>query len=79
MIVWLFAPPVKSECKNRATTWLTLHFQHSFNFQYFLRFSGIFPVVKGQRWASDWTWIGLGLDNDEFCWIWIGSGLQIAP
>jgi len=28
-----------------------------------------------KRWALDWTWIGLDLDYDEFCWFWIGSGL----
>ena len=28
-----------------------------------------------QRWALDWTWIGLNPDYDEFCWFWIRSGL----
>jgi len=27
-----------------------------------------------QRWA--WTWIGLGPDDDEFCWFLIGSGVE---
>jgi len=28
-----------------------------------------------QRWALDWTWIGLDPDYDKMCWIWVGSGL----
>jgi len=28
-----------------------------------------------QRWALDWTWVGLDPDYDEFCWFWNGSGM----
>jgi len=28
-----------------------------------------------ERWALDWTWIGLDPDYSKFCGIWIGSGL----
>ena len=31
-----------------------------------------------QRWALYWTWIGLDPGYSKFCWIWIGSGLQIS-
>ena len=31
-----------------------------------------------QRWALDWIWIVLDLGYSKFCWIWIGSGLQIS-
>jgi len=30
-------------------------------------------VSAGQRWAFDWTWIGLDQDYSKFCWIWTGS------
>jgi len=29
----------------------------------------------GQRWALDWTWIGLDADYSKICWIWIESEL----
>jgi len=29
-----------------------------------------------QRWALDWTWIGLDPHYDEFCWFWVGSGVK---
>jgi len=32
-------------------------------------------VVNLQRWALDWTWIGLDPVYDELYWFWIGSGL----
>jgi len=32
-------------------------------------------MTTQQRWALDWTWIGLVPDYGKFCWNWIGSGL----
>jgi len=35
-------------------------------------------ALAEQRWALDWDWIELGPVCSKFCWIWIGSGLQIS-
>ena len=38
----------------------------------------VLEPTTDQRWALDWTWIGLDPDYSKFCYIWIGSGLEIT-
>jgi len=34
-------------------------------------------ILINQRWALDWTWIGLDPDYDKYCWFWIGPDCNL--